>query len=412
MDELTRLRIRNAELEAALARAQEEIAQQQAAMEALHLFDRELTRSEELDSVLEHVISWARKYTQTDYGIVARWDERRRVLEVLLANGSPSQQTYQAGDVLVLPATLMPTEAANKRSSDVVIDPNENRMVGEMRHADGRLIGVLVLQRHNPLEFSPTERKFMRSVVDRLAVAIHMASLLRHVQDLNRNRHQLFRMLSHDLRQPLTVLMGYIQLLEHAAANNNPEVFRSYLNYIAIGAQDLSDLLEEVLLMERVSDKTREEWETVSLRRLCQQALEKHDSQITLHQHHLEVTLPEDEALCKGLPIELKEAAGNLISNAIKYTPPGGRIRVSLTARNGRWYFEVVDNGYGIDQERQARLFESFYRAQQPGTENIKGTGLGLNLVKAIVEKHAGEVYFTSTVGEGSTFGFWIPALS
>jgi signal transduction histidine kinase len=121
-----------------------------------------------------------------------------------------------------------------------------------------------------------------------------------------------------------------------------------------------------------------------------------------------EEPLPAD---CKGLSLELKEAAGNLIANAIKYTPAEGVIKVSLTSDNGHWVFKVVDNGYGIDPARQERLFESFYRAQQPGTENIKGTGLGLSLVKEIIVKHDGEVFFESTPGKGSTFGFWLPGI-
>jgi len=416
MDELTKLKVRNAELEAALAathvaleETRYELNQQQRELDALHLFDRELTRSEDLDYVVDFVLEWSRKRTRADYGIIARWDERRRVFEVLKAIGIPVGMDYQPGDFFDLPLDLIPAETTDKRSTSVLVDLQNTRMISELRHADGSLIGVLVLQRHHRADFSEWEKKFTLSVAERLAISMHLSMLLREVQTLNQRRRQLFRMLSHDLRQPLTVLMGYIQLVQHAFRNGGSmAMIEPYISHIATGANDLKDLLEEVLLMERVADQSRADWDVVSLRKICQDAIEKHSPQAALHNHTLEIELTEQEALCRGLGLELKEAAGNLIGNAIKYTPPGGNIRISLYPEDERWHFMVQDNGYGIDPERQERLFESFYRAQQPGTENIKGTGLGLNLVKAIIEKHDGGVFFESAPGKGSTFGFWL----
>jgi signal transduction histidine kinase len=105
----------------------------------------------------------------------------------------------------------------------------------------------------------------------------------------------------------------------------------------------------------------------------------------------------------------ISAAASNLISNAIKYTPEGGVIKVSLRRQNARLYFEVTDNGYGIPAKSQAMLFEPMHRAKTKETRNIEGTGFGLYLVKLIVQRHGGDVFFTSTYHQGSTFGFWLP---
>jgi signal transduction histidine kinase len=101
----------------------------------------------------------------------------------------------------------------------------------------------------------------------------------------------------------------------------------------------------------------------------------------------------------------------NLVENASKYTPDGGTIQLRLSHQAGRVTFEVQDSGYGIAKPRQSRLFSRFYRAKEAGTEHIPGTGLGLSLVKTAIERHGGEVFVTSALGEGSTFGFWLPAL-
>jgi len=84
-------------------------------------------------------------------------------------------------------------------------------------------------------------------------------------------------------------------------------------------------------------------------------------------------------------------------------------VKIRFTQADQRLQFSVQDNGYGISPERQARLFERFYRAREPGTDHIPGTGLGLSLVKTVVERHGGQVWFESEVGRGSTFGFWLP---
>ncbi|HLA42346.1 MAG TPA: histidine kinase dimerization/phospho-acceptor domain-containing protein, partial [Aggregatilineales bacterium] len=295
-DELTRLKIRNAELEAALADANEaldeatiELEQQRLEMDALHQFDREMTRSEDIDFIMEYVGTWAVMRTRSDYGVIARWDTRRQCFEVLQATGIPLENDYRPGDTLELPEELTPQENMDKRSTGVMFNVSHTHMVSELRHADGRLMGVMFLQRHNEFKFTEADKKFLRSIADRLANSMHMAVLLRRVQDLNQHRSQLFRMLSHDLRQPLTVLMGYIQLIQHAFKNGDPKVVEGYINHVANGAQDLKDLLEEVLLMERIADSTRDDWKTISLRKAIEQAIKKHSGQAELSEHNLEI---------------------------------------------------------------------------------------------------------------------------
>jgi signal transduction histidine kinase len=416
LDEATKLKLRTAELEAALATsnralddARLEILQQQQEMDSLRQFDLELTRSENADFVLNLVLVWAKERIQADYGVIARWDENLQAFEVMKTIGIPLQIEYRPGDLMDLPPAIRPGPSAEGVQPSSVLDAAGTRMITDLRHADGRLIAVLDLRRHSAFQFAEADQKFVRSLADRLAISMHTTMLLTKVEELHRNRRQLFRMLSHDLRQPLTVLMGYLQLAEYALGNQDLGQIQSYMGHISNGAKDLNDLLEEVLLMEQIADGTRDQMKPVSLRKLVDQALEKHSPNAHLKEHRLIIDLPGSEATCKGHSTELKEAVGNLIGNAIKYTPAQGRIRISLRQQNHSWRFEVEDTGYGIAPERQSRLFESFYRAQQPGTESIKGTGLGLSLVKSIIQKHGGDVFFKSEPGVGSLFGFWIP---
>ena len=113
----------------------------------------------------------------------------------------------------------------------------------------------------------------------------------------------------------------------------------------------------------------------------------------------------------EGDPMLLYEAISNIIGNAIKYTPKAGTVHVWLTVEGQSACVRVHDNGYGIPEEQQERLFSPFYRVQTEETQEIEGTGLGLHLVKNIIERHNGNMVFSSVYGEGSTFGFNLPLM-
>jgi signal transduction histidine kinase len=111
----------------------------------------------------------------------------------------------------------------------------------------------------------------------------------------------------------------------------------------------------------------------------------------------------------EGDPLQLEEALNNLIHNAIKYTPDEGSITVSISRYEELVTFRVRDTGYGIPESQQERLFQPFFRVRTQETKAIEGTGLGLHLVKNIVTRHNGHMFFQSVRGEGSTFGFDLP---
>ena len=117
-----------------------------------------------------------------------------------------------------------------------------------------------------------------------------------------------------------------------------------------------------------------------------------------------------DTAMVLGDDAQLYEAVTNLIGNAIKYTPDEGSIDVQLIiSPDNRVCYQVIDTGYGVPEDRQNRLFEPFYRSKTTETATIEGTGLGLHLVKNIIDRHNGEMIFKSIYRQGSTFGFLLP---
>jgi signal transduction histidine kinase len=171
-------------------------------------------------------------------------------------------------------------------------------------------------------------------------------------------------------------------------------------------------LIDDLLTLERVESERQSSWKNVDFTELVKDTVAAQQSAAELKQQILTLRiLPSDDADYNvfGSATQLRQAVANLVNNASKYTPDGGTIAVTLAPQESRLIFEVKDNGYGISKERQERLFQRFYRAKEVATEHIPGTGLGLSLVKTVVDRHGGEVWVRSELGQGSTFAFSLP---
>jgi signal transduction histidine kinase len=220
----------------------------------------------------------------------------------------------------------------------------------------------------------------------------------------------MIRMASHDLRNPLGNAMGYLELLIMAIGKSlTPEQWE-YVANVRRSTNAMKALIEDLLTLERLESERQTSWTPLNLSQLTHDVVEAQQDTAALKHQQLAVKIEDMNQWVRGNTTQLRQAITNLVGNAIKYTPDNGRIEVRLARQGQRLNFEVEDNGYGISQEKQSHLFQRFYRAHEPGTDHIPGTGLGLSLVKTVVERHGGEVWVKSELGKGSTFGFWLPA--
>ncbi len=229
------------------------------------------------------------------------------------------------------------------------------------------------------------------------------------LKDLDRLKSQMIRMTSHDLRNPLMVILGYTEIMLAELDPQSPQ-FEQVAEITRV-TQRMLDTVSQLLSLEQIESTIRGTGELFCPLDLIQDVIASLSPLAARKGHTVTLHLPETRPRVRGAPALLREAFLNLVDNAIQYTDNGGRINVhaSVDWERRRFDFAVEDNGYGIPSHLQADLFKQFYRARQPGTERIPGTGLGLSLVKATVEHHGGEVWFESTAGVGSTFGFWLP---
>ena len=220
--------------------------------------------------------------------------------------------------------------------------------------------------------------------------------------ELNQLKTRMIRMASHDLKNPLARAMGYLEMLLLMLRDKLSDRDQEYAAAIDSANRDMLAIITDVLSLEEINAQ-RVEFVPVLLNQITQDVLLTFRHEFERKRLTVETQIT-DEAMMMGQERQLALMVANLISNAVKYTPEGGRVTVRVQQDERLVRMEVEDTGIGISEEAQKNLFSEFYRVRTPETRDIPGTGLGLSLVKSVVEAHRGRVWVKSAPGEGSTF--------
>lgn len=241
-----------------------------------------------------------------------------------------------------------------------------------------------------------------------LNLSILLFNNITPLADLSALKTRMLRMVSHDLKSPLTVVTGYTELMLEVDDSPLTSKQRDYIASIMRAGRHMGAILRNVLNLEllRTGQLSRRPFDITAM---VEEILERHDDELKIKHQTLTRELSPNLPTMHGDDGHLGQAFSNLVSNAIKYTPENGQISVRLFERDTMLVIEVQDNGYGISEQDQEKLFREFFRAKTPVSVNIQGTGLGLSLVKSIVESHSGRVSVRSQHGVGSTFTIELP---
>lgn len=266
-----------------------------------------------------------------------------------------------------------------------------------------------------PLAFSPLTTPSMSLSV--LVVEYEPARAIVITRDVTQServdamRRDFVANVSHELRTPLTVINGFLETLLDAQATMDP-MRRHHLRLMQEQAIRMSRLVEDLLTLSRLESResplAEEAFDAAGLLRdLADEA-----RALSAGRHTVQVELPGEDVPplhIVGSRDELRSALGNLVSNAIRYTPEGGRIALRWAADASGARFEVEDSGIGIAAEHLPRLTERFYRVDKSRSRETGGTGLGLAIVKHVLLRHEGRLDVRSQLGAGSVFSAWLP---
>jgi signal transduction histidine kinase len=209
---------------------------------------------------------------------------------------------------------------------------------------------------------------------------------------------------AHDLKNPLTGLTAFSTMLEVEGADMAKEAILQDIHVIARNAQRMGNIIDELLLLASVRKQEEVKSKPLNMAPVIAEVKERLSSMIAQHQG--EVVAPDEWPIAMGYSPWVQEVWANYISNALKYGGQPPRVELGATAQDGRVRFWVRDNGAGLTAEEQENLFTEFTRLHQVRAE---GYGLGLSIVRRIVEKLGGDVGVESEVGKGSVFYFTLP---
>jgi signal transduction histidine kinase/HAMP domain-containing protein len=323
----------------------------------------------------------------------------------------------RTGQVLVLPDAR-----ADSRFRGYAGTGGVRGWMGVPLFARGRLIGCMTLDKYQPDFYRPQDAKTAQAFAAQAALALEnarlyaeeqqrtadLAAALEERQELDRLKNEFIQNTSHELRMPLALIRGYAELLEIGELGEIQPSQRQAINVMYRRACDLTDLVDglTILLQNESGAVVRTQ---VYLQDVAEQTVG--DFQLTAENRNLKLRLQVEEGIppIQGDPEHLRRVLDNLASNAFKFTPEGGTVTIRMRPEDDGVYSEVADTGIGIPKDKLHRVFERFYQVDGSARRRHGGVGLGLALVKEIVETHGGHVGILSQVGQGTTVWFWLP---
>lgn len=334
------------------------------------------TKTEVERSKLESIL------TQIEEGVIVVDQERRLILVNRIARGA-----FGLGD----------DELVGKPAQDVIKHAEllENLYDESLKYPyqaeipleDGRVFNA---------QFTP---------ITGIGLAVTMQDIS-HLKELDRIKSEFVSTVSHDLRSPLTAILGYVELIERAGPVNQQQ--RDFIRRVHFNVNSITALINDLLDLGRIEAGLDSRKELVPIPAIIRYAIDGLQELVQEKAQVLEIDLAKELPPVQGNPVHLRQVVGNLIGNAVKYTDHGGVIHVNARSEGDLIIIRVKDNGPGIPPTEQPYVFDKFYRgrAVPPDTP---GTGLGLAIVRSVVENHQGRVWVESEVGSGSTFTVVLP---
>jgi signal transduction histidine kinase/CHASE3 domain sensor protein len=277
--------------------------------------------------------------------------------------------------------------------------------------------GALVIAANTP-ERAMTEPRIevAEAIAERAALAIDNSRLYteqvearRKVEDLSRLKDEFLSIASHELRTPVTSIKGYTQLSKTLIREKDLETAEEYLGIALDQIDRMSRLILELLDVSRIETGRLEiRREVIEWGSFVRNIVDRLNT--ALGERNIVLDVPADTRVVIGDRDRLEQVLGNLLENAVKYSPDGSDVHVNVEERAEQVVTSVADRGIGIPQDELGQVFERFHRGRQVSSTNYGGLGLGLYITKQIVERHGGTIGVESRHGEGTTFQFTLPA--
>jgi signal transduction histidine kinase/DNA-binding response OmpR family regulator len=404
---------------------------------ALAEIDRRISESLDLHTVLERIVTHARDLLQAADSEVYLLDEASQMLRAVVAVGDFAEEIkarpLRLGEGIVGAvaqsgvAEMVNAVENDPRSVNIPNTPEEHEaLLCAPLVAKSGLLGVMAVVRiGSQPAFERLDFEFFTALASQAVIAIENARLydferrqtaklseaLAQQQELDRLKNAFIQNVSHELRTPLAIIRGYAELMVGGELGELSPEQQESVEVMARRTRMLSKMLDDLLTI-LAAETHKLEKELVDLARMAQLAVTDFQAPAKQAGLTLAASIDPDVPKIYADAIHMRRVLDNLLGNALKFTPEGGRISVSVSHIHDEVILIVSDSGIGISPEHLGKIFQRFYQADGSSKRRYGGVGLGLALVKEIVESHDGTVNVTSEVGHGTTFRITLPAIA
>ena len=391
-------------------------------MRTLYETSRAVNSSLNLSQVLSTIVRQASEVMGVKASSIRLLDEERRFLEVSAAyglsdayltkgkvdpqRGEMDRLALQGKPVALLDATVdprfqYPEEASKEGICSVLSVP--------MMLLD-RAIGVLRVYTGEVRHFTQEETDFLMALASQGAAAIQNARAFRQLQELEEAKSRFVLTVTHELKAPVAALQSQFAVLGGGYAGQLTERQQVLIDRAAHRLVRLQELLRDLLALGALKDRLPQHKKTeLNLPELVRRVAEIIQPEAEARGVTVTLSLPETPLLFRTTEEDIQRLVGNLLENAVKYTAQGGQVSLTLRPDDSRITLIISDSGIGISPEAMPHIFEEFYRAANVKEIATEGTGLGLSLVKRIVDLYQGQVGVESELGRGTTFTVTLP---
>lgn len=413
--------------EAELASVRDQLAIQLADMTRLHALGARLSNNLELQSVLEEVLAAVIGLQGTDRGVLMLYDRENESMFTAASAGFTAEQLASTTESI---AEAMPGASITKIISGGIIienmeaDPIFSPHLPTAFRAgvkticstplltrQGELAGAIATYFDQPHTPCDRETRLVELYARQAAEFIENARLYRKIVEADRRKDEFLAMLAHELRNPLAPVLNALHYLRNNDAD--PEALAQTRDIAERQVLHLARLVDDLLDVSRInSGKVQLRTEPIDVNSILAHAVEAARPIIEARRHEIHVHVPDDPLIVKADAARLEQILTNLLTNAAKYTEPGGRIDLSAERDETDALLRVRDNGLGIEPEVISHIFDLFTQEQRSLDRSQGGLGIGLTLVRRLVEMHGGQVVAESQgPGLGSEFLVRLPLL-
>ncbi len=404
-------------------------------LSVMQRIDRELNTSLDINRTLRITLDWAMRQSKATAGLIGVSEDNG--IHVMASQGYTNElEPYENSPI---PLDFLPFQTALQNSQ-----PHLNRFIDEAASGfisssynntkllqgtinqiiipirrEATAMGVILLESTNPEPCTEEVISFLSRLSDHAAIAISNGQLYAGIQAANLAKSEFVSFVSHELKNPMTSIKGYTELLAVGAVGPVNEAQASFLSTIRSNVERMSTLVSDLADVSRIeAGRLRLDFKVTGVNEVVEEVIRSARKQLEEKELTLNLVMPTDLKPVWADRTRMIQVLTNLISNAQKYTPKGGNIMLNAEQCPNQWnpaaapeviHLWVKDSGIGINPEDQKKIFQKFFRSEDPKTREAPGTGLGLNITKSLVEMQGGQIWFESQYRQGTTFHITIP---